>query len=70
MDFKSDKLDYVMNPSLLALLADGGRVGLALLLKLGPAVRALHHRERAAALLQMGRSWNVECKIHQWPMAI
>ena len=51
MDFKSDKLDYVMNPSLLALLADGGRVGLALLLELGPAVRALHHRERAAAFL-------------------
>ena len=38
---------------LLALLADGRRVGLALLLELGPAVRALHHGERPAALLKL-----------------
>ena len=37
---------------LLALLADGRRVRLALLLELGAAVRALHHREGAAALLK------------------
>ena len=42
-----------MDPSLLTRLADGGRVGLALLLELGPAVRALHHRKGAAALLKL-----------------
>ena len=41
---------------LFTLLADGGGVGLALLLELGAAVRALHHRERAAALLQTNGS--------------
>ena len=41
---------------LFTLFADGGCVGLALLLELGAAVRALHHRERAAALLQTNGS--------------
>ena len=42
-----------MDPSLLTRLADGGRVGLALLLELGPAVRALHNRKRASAFLKL-----------------